>query len=419
MPRYRYRATDALGNRRTGEVDAAGPDQLAQRLEAEGLRLEEFGAEELDDMAEVVPLLEEGSSAEEPEGGEVRAGPRLSSREVADFTQHLAGLTAAGVALPPGLRALAEELPRGALRRILVDVAARLEEGRTLDQAIAEQGHRFPAHLRGLVVAGLRSGRLGEVLGGYVRYEQIKIDLQRRLWLNLAYPLLLLPALTALTVFIAVVIVKQYADIYRDFGVDLPVVTRWLIDVSRFIEPAGWGLVLIPLGAVALIWLVGSGQLGLPMRRIACRIPLIGPLWRWSTLTEFSHLLALLLESRLPLPTALPLAGEGVRDADLAASCRALAGDLEAGLSLTTAVGRRRLFPPGFLKILRWAEGRQSLPETLHMAGELFESRARSQTSVVGVLSLVVIAVSLFFGIGFLVVALYWPLYRLLNVLSG
>jgi type II secretory pathway component PulF len=422
MPRYRYQATDPQGRRCTGAIDSAGPERLAQLLETEGLRLEEFRPEEPDggqalDVLDVVPIDPDLPEAVEPSGGDRR---RLSEGEVADFARHLAGLTAAGLALPPGLRALAQELPRGPMRRVLVEVAALLEEGHSLDEAIARQGRRFPPHLRGLVVAGIQSGRMAEVLSEYVRFEQIGSDLRWRLWLHLAYPIVLLTGMTALVVFLALVVVKQYAVIYREFGVELPFVTRALLGLSRVIEQVGWGLVLVPLAALGLIWLAGASRLSGPgPRRVVSRIPLIGPLWRWTALTKFSHLLALLLESRMPLTAALPLAGEGVRDAALAASGQAIARDLEAGQPLVAAIGRRRLFPRGFLKILTWAEGHQALPEALHMAGEMFEARARAQATFVGILCLVVAVVSLFLGIGFLVVALYLPLLKLINVLSG
>ena len=54
--------------------------------------------------------------------------------------------------------------------------------------ASSDQEGRIPPHLRGLVAAGVRSGRLGEVLGEFSEYATIGIELRRRLWLNLAYP---------------------------------------------------------------------------------------------------------------------------------------------------------------------------------------------------------------------------------------
>ncbi|HEX8202851.1 MAG TPA: type II secretion system F family protein, partial [Isosphaeraceae bacterium] len=406
MPRYRYQATDAQGRRRSGEIEADGPDRLAQLVAAEGLSLEAFATDEpgLGPPPAALDVIPSGDA----DGG----GPRLSEGDVADLARHLAGLTGSGLALPPGLRALAEELPRGPLRRVLVEVAARLEEGHSLEEAVARQGGRVPPHLRGVILAGLRSGRMAEVLGDFVRYEQIGWDLRRRLWLYLAYPIVLLTAMAALLVFLALVVVKPYGMIYQDFGVNLPVSTRVLLGLARGIERIGWGLVVVPLAALGLMWLAGESRLSTAVgRRFVRWIPLFGPLWRWTSLTKFSHLLALLLESRMPLTVALPLAGEGVRDAELAATGRAIARDLEAGGALIPAVIRRRLLPRGFSRILAWAEGHQALPEALHMAGEMFEARARAQAAFVGIFCLVVAVVSLIVGVGFLVVALYLPLF--------
>jgi general secretion pathway protein F len=208
--------------------------------------------------------------------------------------------------------------------------------------------------------------------------------------------------------------------IYRDFGVNLPVMTWFLLSLAGAIERIGWGLVLVPVAALGLFWLAGESRLSTAAgRRFVRWIPLLGPLRRWTSLTKFSHLLALLLESRMPLTTALPLAGEGVRDADLAATGRAIARDLEAGGALIPAIVRWRLLPRGFTRILAWAEGHQALPEALHMAGEMFEARARAQAAFVGIFCLVVAVVSLILGVGFLVVALYLPLFQLISVLSG
>ena len=92
-----------------------------------------------------------------------------------------------------------------------------------------------------------------------------------------------------------------------------------------------------------------------------------------TSLAEFCHLLALLLESNLPLPEALRLTGEGVQDADLDETCHVMAGQVTSGQSLAQAMTEKKLFPQGLPSLLRWAERDKSLPEVLHMAGAMFE----------------------------------------------
>ena len=149
-----------------------------------------------------------------------------------------------------------------------------------------------------------------------------------------------------------------------------------LIAIARVVNTA-WAPMVIVAGIVFFGWLAGRLFLTPPLRRgLAGRLPLIGRVWRATSLAEFCHLLALLLESQLPLPEALRLTGEGVQDSDIDASCRLMASQVESGRSLSQAMEKVRLFPAGLPRLVRWAENQESLPEVLHMAGAMFESAA-------------------------------------------
>ncbi|MBX6315419.1 MAG: type II secretion system F family protein, partial [Isosphaeraceae bacterium] len=271
----------------------------------------------------------------------------------------------------------------------------------------------------GLVRAGLRTGRLGEVLGRYARFDRIGADLQRSLWWHLAYPLLLLSALVGLYLFIAAVVMRDFEAILQDFGIAIPGITRTLIQLSHAVHRMGWGLLAVPLGMLFLLWLGSRGLLGESRRgRVANRLPLIGPLWRWSALAEFAHLLGLLIESEVPLVEALPMAGEGIEDPDLADATRQMAREIEAGQPLAETLGRYRVVPSGAVKILEWSEAQQALPEALRLVGETFEARARAQAAFVGIFSLVVAVVLTLAGLLYLLVALYWPLYQIYELVQ-
>jgi type II secretory pathway component PulF len=346
------------------------------------------------------------------------AGGRLNGPEVAELSRQIAGLASAGLPLAHGLVALGEELPRGRLRRSMNELAGTLQSGVTLDQALEQQRDRIPPHLRGLVIAGLRSGRLGDILSRFSEYVAVGTELERRLWLSLAYPILTVCTALALLFFVCVIVVGQFEAIYRDFGIPLPRITIALISISRFVTTA-WAPVAICFGIMFFLGLAGRIFLTAPLRRgLAGRLPLIGRVWRATSLAEFCHLLALLLESRLPLPEALRLTGEGVQDSDVDASCRKMANQVEAGRSLSEAMARVRLFPGGLPRLIRWAENQESLPEVLHMAGAMFESRGRSYSTFVATV-LNVICVLLVLNLVVFIPALFIPLITLISKLSG
>jgi type II secretory pathway component PulF len=303
-------------------------------------------------------------------------------------------------------------------RRSMNELAATLESGATLEEAVQIQNRRIPPHLRGLVIAGLRSGRLGDILSRFSEYVSVGTELKRRLWLNLAYPLLTVVMAMALFFFVCVILVGQFDAIYRDFNVPLPRLTIVMLSISRVVNQT-WAPLLIVIGAIFCGWLAARVFLPAPVRRgLAGRLPLVGPVWRATSIAEFCHLLALLLESRLPLPEAIRLTGEGVQDSSIDSACQMMAKDVESGRSLSAAMAQRTVFPQGLPRLLRWAENDKSLSEVLQMAGAMYESRAGTNSTLVGAI-MNVLCVLLVMSMVMIVPALFVPLITLISRLSG
>ena len=181
-------------------------------------------------------------------------GP-LSRLEAAEFARQLSGMATAGLPLPSGLRALSEELPRGALRTMLHDLASRVEAGESLDSALEAEGPRFPAPLRGLIVAGVRSGRLAEALGRFLEMDDLGDSLRRRLSWGLLYPLMMLLISFAMFILVATITTTGFEEIFRDFGISVPWITQVLLKASRGFASAGWSLVFGPILGFVILWL--------------------------------------------------------------------------------------------------------------------------------------------------------------------
>jgi type II secretory pathway component PulF len=350
------------------------------------------------------------------ENGDASHG-QLSTEDVAQLSEHLARLDAASLPLPGGLRALSEEMASGALRRALVQIADQLEQGKSLNEAFASQGKRFPPHLQGLVLAGLRSGHLGGVLEQYAEYHHLTSALQRRVWVGMTNPSILLGTLLLLMIFISQIVVHQFVPIFADFGIDLPKLTIFLIQIAKaMLSVGGWLLVAFPVGLVVVVLMMLFARDS--RWSFLFWIPLIGPLVRWLSLVEFSHLLALLLESRLPLSESLVLAGGAMRSSYLAWACRSMSHDVMTGMPLAAAMTRTQRFPIGLAHVVQWAEGHRSLPEALHLAGELYEARARAQASLIGIVFTLLTVLLVICSLTLLVLGIFLPLYNLMARLA-
>lgn len=407
MPTYRYEADDRDGQRKSGEVAAPSREQAIARLSSEGLSairileppiLEPSADESEIVMAEIVPAQE-----------------RLSLAEAVDLSALAAGLAASGLPLDAGLKAAAMEAPSRRLSRALLSVSRHLGAGLPLDEALAAQGERWPLHVRGLVLAGLHSGRMATVLEEFVAIERHAAQLRRRVVLTLAYPAILTSILLAAFAFFAVAVFPALANVLDDFDVGLPPTTQIAVGFSANGMYVLLGNVAVVLGAWLLIWLASDVP---ELSSMLKAFPLLGPIARWAALSRFARMLALLLEGRLPLAESLRMAGDGARDADLASACRKAAGAIENGCSLEESLSTHAAFPRSLSPIVAWGRQAAALPEALNTAADMFEARLQSQLGLLRTAVPALTFLAVLWGALFLVAAVALPMVSLIERLT-
>jgi type II secretory pathway component PulF len=396
MPRFRYVALDAGGAQITGECESSEPEALGRSLAASGLTLLQ---------------LERMQPAD---------GSPLNEADSQMLAQHVAGLANAGLPMPSGLQALREELPKGRLRSVVGELAERMERGQSLEEAFDAIGNRLPSYLRGLILSGTRSGKLGTMLGDFVSFAQRGTALRYRLWMSLAYPMMLLFMFAVFMTFVCLVLIQGFKAIFMDFGIDLPWLTRDLIALSDLMTRAGWGIVWAPVLILTMGWLLSRILLEpAARRRLLCSIPLIGPVWRLTSLAEWTRYLALLLDAQLTMVEALPLAAECTRDADLVVASHRASSILKHGGGLGAALASSSVFPDGLTRLLHWAEQNGATVAALNLVSEMFDSRSRAHLEYVSGIVGIVTAIFVVWGCAFVIVAVFWPLFSLLSKLSG
>ena len=405
MTRFEFEATDAQGQPHSGTLDAVELDQAMTQLWNRGL----------------TPV-----SLQVAERRSARGTSPLSEREVAELLDQLLALTRAGLPLPAGLRAASAELESFPLRRAFDRLANQLDTGIGLDSALVAEAGQFPAHLRGLLLAGARTGRLADVLGEVIQASNLGRELRGKVGATLAYPALILAIVLALTLFICHLSSRITADLVGDFAglqgfvtdnsinktASIYAITTFVANHDIWVVP---GLAIVG-GLGFLMWRFVFS----PTRRQAIveAVPLYGPLLRFVALAEFCHLTALLVEAETPLPEALRLAGGSVRDAALSATCGRIAERVAAGDSLTVALRDWTGLPASLGQLLAWGEDHQDLAGALRFAGDMFETRAETQASFTSQVASSLLLVMILWWIGFAVAAVYLPIMSMIQMIS-
>jgi type II secretory pathway component PulF len=315
------------------------------------------------------------------------SGPALPAREAAELVAGIAEVTDSRLPLPDGLRALADEAPSRRLRAVYNDLAARVESGVMLEEALDELGNRVPSHLQGLVRAGVETGRLGEVVSEVARVQAHVRRLRSQVWQSLAYPTLLLVLLLGIVFVVKTFAVENLADLYREIAEQasrpndrsLPLPMTMLLAMPSLDEPALWGFL-----AGLLILALSYRRLTSPAfrHRVLASLPIVGRIWGFGAVSELLRLLALLLEEKLPLPKALELTGEGLADRDLGRACQRVKVAVESGRSLPEAFGSERRLPRALGPLLDWGVQSGGLTPVLRTCADLYADRAEAQANL-------------------------------------
>ncbi len=398
MPAFAYQALDDAGKTQRGVLQGDTARSVRGTLRERGLN----------------PLLVEEVREGEAKSTGVFARRGIGGTELALLTRQLATLIGAGLPIDEALGALSEQAENERQRRMTVALRARVMEGASLAQAMAEFPESFPEIFRATVGAGEQSGRLSAVLEKLADYAEARDALKQKIIAALAYPVLL--AIVALAVVMGLLtwVVPQIVGVFQNLHQTLPFATRALMALSSFMRAWGW-LVLIAL-VVAIVGArlsLRSDAVRFRWHAWMLRLPLIGRLTRAANTARATRTLALLAESAVPLLDALGIAAQVVPNLPMREAMRRAAFKVREGSAFSRALGESGLFPTVALRLIASGERSGELPR---MLGEAAAQQQRELDRWLAALTAVLgPAVILLVGamVLFIVLAILLPIFSL------
>ena len=351
------------------------------------------------------------------------SGPgAITLDELIALNDEIAALVRAGVPLEKGLAALGSDMP-GRLGKLTTAVAENMSRGQSLSQALADRSGGVPGVYRAVVTAGIRTGRLSSALEALAGSVRRLAETRRAIVAASLYPLLVFLLAWALFVAFVIVIVPGLEQLFRQID---PPGSTVLGQVGRWGGSVAYWGPAVPLVVVSLvvIWWYQSGRAGLVEPRLSSLLlgwlPWMGKMLRWARTATFAEVLALLVESRVPLDQAVVLAADGSGDRRI----RRAAGELSAALARgETPDGRsagRAGFPPLLVWLMSAGQRQGVLKEALRHAAEIYHRRSRRHADLARLV--IPVAMTLIIGGGAtlaFVLLVFGPWTSLLKTLAG
>ncbi|MCX7946722.1 MAG: type II secretion system F family protein [Hydrogenophilus sp.] len=374
MPVFRYRARTSSGELTTGTVEATNAEQAATQIVGRGwipVAVEEVPADRRGTV--------KGGSRKEGELPEwlswldpARRAPKLD--DVLFFTRQFYSLVKAGVPTIVALNRLADTLPNVRLGEAVREIARDIEAGRDLASAFARHRSLFGTLYLGMLRAGEESGKLEEFLQSLGVYlERDKVTTQR-IKAALRYPAIVLTVITIAVAILTIFVIPQFASVFAGAGMELPLPTRIILGVSKFMQEFWW----VVLGGMAAAYWGFYRYTETPRGRlwwdeIKFRLPKIGWIVFRATLARFARATAMTFAAGVPTTLALQLIARATDNEFLAGKISQMAEGIERGESMVRAAARTRVFSPLVLQMIAIGEQTGRLDEMMQEVADYYD----------------------------------------------
>ncbi len=309
MPTFQYEALNAAGKPQKGTVDATTTEEAIQRIKGQGFFPTSVREQKKKDAAQ------QGEAAKPKKKKQVGFSfGGVNAKALTTFTRQLSTLQDAGLPLLRSLQILEGQLKPGKLKSVLQEVCEDVEGGTSLSESMAKHPRAFDRLYSKMVAAGEVGGVLDIILQRLAEFMEKSQSLKRKIKSAMIYPSAVVIIAVLIVTFIMWFIIPKFEEIFRDFGVQLPILTRVLINFSNWVAGKNvgqWyygGLVLL----VAPIFIYFGFKLirKTPPGRAATDtavfwIPVVGDLVRKSVTARFTRTLGTLISAGVPILEAI------------------------------------------------------------------------------------------------------------------
>ena len=397
MERFEYRAKDKKGKTVKGLVEARGEKQAAKTLQERGFL--------------IVSLRPKGKSLFTETRGSFFG--RVSASDRVNFTRQLSTMMTAGLPVTDALSIL-EAQASPAMSRVIGEVLAAVEGGGNLADALEKHPRVFDQLYIALIRAGEAAGILDKILNRLADNLEKQKEFRSRVKGAMIYPAMVVGGMILVAAIMVVFVIPKMMTLFEEFQAELPLPTKILLAVSKFVTSYWWFGLLVLTGLVfGLRLAMKRPEFKKQLDKVLFRLPILGKLRRQIMLTEFTRTLGLLIGAGILIVDAIEIVRRSLKSPLYEEAIEKVAKEVEKGLPLATALARTELFPPLLPQMVAVGEETGKIDEVLAKVSAYFEQEANASVRGLTAALEPIIMIVLGIGVGFLVISIIMPIYNL------
>jgi len=402
MPMFVWKGRTLAGETQSGEIEVARQEEALEVLRKKRIL--------------VTSIKPKTAGFKLPNLG----GSGVSTKDLAIFTRQFATMISAGLPLVQCLDILAKQSAKPSFGRVIGDVMHEVEAGSTLSDSLGKHKQVFDDLFRNMVAAGEAGGVLDEILLRLATYIEKADALKRKIQGAMVYPIVVLSVALGATSFMLIFIIPTFAKMFTDFGGELPLPTKIVLALSAFLKGFWWVLVGAGFGIAVFLNRYYATEKGKRViDQILLKIPVIGDVLLKGAVARFTRTLGTLIASGVPILGGLEITARTAGNKIIAEAIMTARASIREGETVSAPLKASGVFPPMVVQMISVGEQTGALDEMLTKVAVFYE--AEVDTAVDTLTSIIEPCMIVIMGgiVGGMVVAMYLPMFKLINVVAG
>ena len=392
----KYTAKDSKGESHVGTIQALSVSSAASILRKKGL---------------IVIDLQSTEPVENKFLG--RFLNRVSFTELVITTRQLATMISSGLVLSSAVDILEEQQTNKTLKKVLKEVSEDIKGGLSLAQALGKHPNVFPRLYVNLIKSGEASGKLDQVLIQMADGMEKDREFRAKIQGAMIYPIVVLGMMVVVMIIMMVFVIPKLMELYTQSSIDLPLPTKILIFVSNLFVNFWWlGLIIIVGAVIGLHKWNKTPEGNYFIGELLLKIPIVGQIITSVTLTNFSRTFGLLIAAGIPLLEAIGIVSELTDNPVFRKTLKEAYIGVEKGLPFSSLL-TSNVFPKIVGQMVKVGEETGKADEIFFKLADYFESESDHLVKNITVIIEPIVLVVLGIGVGFLVISIILPIYKL------
>src|SRR5437763_1161052 len=397
MATFTYTARAFNGDLRTATIDAASRDDVISQLRKQRLS---------------VVKIDQDATKKIGRGS-------IKTRDVVIFTSQFSTMINSGLPLVQALTILAEQTDNKSLAEVTKKVVFDVEAGNTVADALSKHPRAFTNLYVNMVAAGEAGGILDTILMRLATFLEKNDALVRKVKGAMIYPAVIMSVAAIAVVVLLIVVIPVFENMFSSVGLALPLPTRVVIGMSKFLTHYWW---MVGAGGFAFVYFFkkyyATNDGKLQIDRLMLKTPILGDVLRKSSVSRFTRTLGTLIGSGVSILDGLEITAKTAGNRVIQDAIMESRASIAGGETISAPLQKSAVFPPMVISMIAVGEQTGGLDEMLSKIADFYDEEVDAAVS--GLLSLMEPVMIVFLGVvvGGMVIAMYLPSFDMINAVQ-